>query len=753
MEKVDIIIPVYNAYNYFKDCLESVVRHTHIEHRIIVVNDKSDEKALLDYLKTLKKSNVPNLIILENKQNLGFVKTTNKGMKYSKTNDILLLNTDTVVTKNWLKKIQECAYSSGSIATATPLSNSATICSVPDFGKDNELPKGYTTDSFAKLVEEKTLRLYPEIPTAVGFCMYIKRESLNLVGYFDEKNFEEGYGEENDLSMRVKSAGFINVLDDTTFIYHKGSASFTDERRKEFQKKRLKLMEKLHPGYLALVDHFCRENPLSPIHKNIKFWLNNYSPKKKNVLFVKQYEPGPGGVGLHILDIIKNVTDFNYYVLSPTKENDLQLDLWKKGVKTGSLKFGLKDKDKNKSITDREIEELFKFILSYFKIDLVHFQHLLSLPLSLLSIPKKNNISSLMTLHDFFIINSSAFLQKEQLDKRIFLFYKDSTEYLKDLKKKSISSHKAKLELIRLDYTKEKIKSINTLITPSEFLKSEIERLFPTPDIKVIQHGISIPKSNRIISSKNEKLTISFLGVAAPHKGITDFLKMVEDQKLHGRFNWKIIGPIDNYLKLLEDLGFSNVLKKIEITGRYNRKDLPEIFQREEVDIVILTSSCPESYSFTLSESIQCNIPVVGRNLGAIGDRIKKQKFGWTYNTYQEAISTLDKLSEQPQLIGKKSQYLKKIRMPTVQETAPKYSKLYKEIIKKERTLKKKIDENHMLSSKNKYILEHIVFEQEVPLLPRRENSLKSHLRESIRKIPLINALATKAYKLYKQAT
>ena len=68
------------------------------------------------------------------------IKTVNKGMKYS-SNDVILLNSDTEVTKNWIEKLQECAYSNEYIATATPLTNNGTICSVPNFGIDNEIPK------------------------------------------------------------------------------------------------------------------------------------------------------------------------------------------------------------------------------------------------------------------------------------------------------------------------------------------------------------------------------------------------------------------------------------------------------------------------------------------------------------------------------------------------------------------------------------------------------------------------------------
>lgn len=53
-------------------------------------------------------------------------------MQYSH-HDVVLLNSDTEVTRNWLSKIQNCAYSKPAVATVTPLSNNATLASVPVF--------------------------------------------------------------------------------------------------------------------------------------------------------------------------------------------------------------------------------------------------------------------------------------------------------------------------------------------------------------------------------------------------------------------------------------------------------------------------------------------------------------------------------------------------------------------------------------------------------------------------------------------
>ncbi|MDR8439764.1 glycosyl transferase, partial [Acinetobacter baumannii] len=79
--------------------------------------------------------------------------------------------------------------------SVTPFSNNATICSFPNFCEDNELFSGMDVqsldDEFETYGKENNL---VEIPTGVGFCMYIRRDCLNQVGYFDEETFGRGYG-------------------------------------------------------------------------------------------------------------------------------------------------------------------------------------------------------------------------------------------------------------------------------------------------------------------------------------------------------------------------------------------------------------------------------------------------------------------------------------------------------------------------------------------------------------------------------
>jgi GT2 family glycosyltransferase len=249
---IDVIIPVYDGYEETKQCIESVLTsRNNVEYQVIIINDNSPNMAITDFLNQLKHENVK---VLKNEQNLGFVKTVNKGMKLSK-NDVILLNSDTVVTNYWIDKLYKAAYSNDKIGTVTPLTNNGTIASVPYFNKDNDLPEGYTIEQFSQLIERISDKTYPIIPTAVGHAMYIKRKVINEIGYFDEESFGMGYGEENDFSCRVIKRGYKNILADDTFIFHYGSTSFKSNKAHLIAQNRKKLLKK-HWWYPIKVKSF-----------------------------------------------------------------------------------------------------------------------------------------------------------------------------------------------------------------------------------------------------------------------------------------------------------------------------------------------------------------------------------------------------------------------------------------------------------------------------------------------------------------
>jgi GT2 family glycosyltransferase len=279
---VHIVMPVFNGYECLRDCIETIFRNTDLSlHSLVIIDDKSTDQRVQPYLQKLKeRRNGRNVEVLFNAENSGFVKTINSGMRRT-AEDVIILNSDTLVTKNWVNKLQRAAYSKPRIATATPLSNYVTINGVPRPFQFNKVPEGMNVDIFSEFLERISLRYYPEIPAGVGFCMYIKRDVLNHMGYFDESKFGRGYAEETDFCMRALKEGFLHVLDDSTYIYHVGGVSFESvnepdiiRAKNEMIEKNLETLRTLHPEYTHLVEKALTES-LGAFHKYLNLRMKS----------------------------------------------------------------------------------------------------------------------------------------------------------------------------------------------------------------------------------------------------------------------------------------------------------------------------------------------------------------------------------------------------------------------------------------------------------------------------------------------
>ncbi|MGH7342622.1 MAG: glycosyltransferase family 2 protein [Candidatus Rokuibacteriota bacterium] len=140
---LDVIVPVYGAAAEFGRCLASLESATDLaRHRLVVVLDGPGQAEAPDALAAAGRRLGDGLLVLENPERRGYVASVNRGMAASRR-DVVLLNSDTIVTQGWLDKLQAAAYSASDVATVTPFSNNATICSIPRFLAVNAIPSGH----------------------------------------------------------------------------------------------------------------------------------------------------------------------------------------------------------------------------------------------------------------------------------------------------------------------------------------------------------------------------------------------------------------------------------------------------------------------------------------------------------------------------------------------------------------------------------------------------------------------------------
>jgi len=254
-----IIIPVHNAPGELNACLASLRRNTPEDAEILLIDDASDDPLIQPMLQRWLADAGPSWRLEVLPKNIGFVGAVNLGMEMTR-GDVVLLNSDTLLTPGWLEGLQHCLVSDADIATATPWTNNGEIVSLPDFCRSNPLPAN--ADGVARVIAATGMPTYPEIPTAVGFCMAISRAALNQLGVFDQELFGLGYGEENDFCMRARQAGWKNVLCDNVYVGHVGGSSFAPRGIGPDPGSMAKLLSR-HPGYLEVIRSFIVADPLS----------------------------------------------------------------------------------------------------------------------------------------------------------------------------------------------------------------------------------------------------------------------------------------------------------------------------------------------------------------------------------------------------------------------------------------------------------------------------------------------------------
>jgi GT2 family glycosyltransferase len=249
---VDIIICVHNALDDVKKCIQSVLSSIRENDRVIIVDDASN----LPTQKYLQYFSMKYKFILHRNDNraLGYCFAANQGMSLSSCEYMLLLNSDTIITKKALETMIKVATLDRKIGIVGPMSNAASYQSIPNIkGSKNQT----AINTWPLHLSEKTINelctqwsvpsVYPTVPLVHGFCQLINKDLYNCIGGFDEKNFPNGYGEENDFCLRAIKAGFTLKIATNSYVYHRKSASYTDaEYRGKLMQSGLAKLKELH---------------------------------------------------------------------------------------------------------------------------------------------------------------------------------------------------------------------------------------------------------------------------------------------------------------------------------------------------------------------------------------------------------------------------------------------------------------------------------------------------------------------------
>lgn len=622
---IDIIIPVYNGFEYLNKLFQSIYKSTNIDYRLIIIEDKSTDKNILPFLEKLDfkdDNHCKDFILIKNEKNLGFVKTINKASKLV-NNHFVLLNTDIELPKNWLERLIKPLYANKDlkISSVTPFTNSGVFFSYPIWKENNELINNLTLteidNAFNNInpIFNKNIIIH----SGTGYCMAINYQCWNEIGEFDEKLFEKGYGEENDWCFRAIQKGYINILAPNLFVYHKHSGSFGNEEREKLMQKHLAILIDKYPKEIEI----CRQFDIADPFKIYRLYANIYISKQidNNLLFI-DFETDSGGAHFYSKNRVNEFVRKGYNIIF-IKHNFF--------AKTFKLSFyNINDDD---YIYVNDILEL-KYIFGIINIKHVFINNLVfmntdnisKLFSTILEYKKIYNFYLEYVFHDFFSICKSFFLINNENK------YCNTPNIEKCQQCINTNSHILEKDFNIIEYRKlwnNFFINCNKLICFSNSSYNIINNIYTNikDKLSIIPHDILINYKEKYNPNwNNDILNIGFFGNFHFIKGADIILKLNQLlQKSSIKYNINIFGAFDNYLKIYKKKEYAN----IKYIGIYDRNEIPNLLNKYNIDIVIFPSICPETFSYVVQEIIESNAPIIAFNLGAHAERISNYKKGY----------------------------------------------------------------------------------------------------------------------------
>lgn len=617
---IDIIIPCYRGFKETKECIESVLNaYNETNYEIIVVNDFSPEVELTEYLR--QKATNEEITLIENSENKGFVKSVNIGMRLHSDRDVILLNSDTIVSNGWIDKLNRAAYLEKNIGTVTPFSNRATICSFPESNIDNEMICGYSVEELSNLFEMTNQKIIVDIPTAVGFCMYIKRDTLNEIGYFDEIKWAMGYCEENDFSMKAETHGWRNVLACDTFVEHRGSVSFAGEKSQRIEENLKKLLLE-YPEYNLKIQNFILQDPIALYRKNVILEILKFR-NKKYILMITHSLGGGTKVAVEAISKLISDSDTGILILEGGE------CFWTLKEYGTELKVLYSDKDSANLAND----------LLKLPILLVHYHQVIYFPWDIWELPSVLNIPYYISIHDYLYIcprlnlidNHSSYCGEPESSYTCDECVSKNGTYSGLFDKFDDVGHSVEMWRKRFEKYFNMAKMV---IAPSIDAKCRMEHYYPGANIVFKAHPEIFDFELREVHS--EGINIVVLGAISKIKGFDLLQECIQYADLNKmKIHFHIVGYT------ADDTAFAQY-SNVTIYGTYLREELDDILKLTQANIALFLSCWPETYSYTLSEAWAHGLYPIALDIGAFRGRIEETGVGEiiSFPTTAETIVT-----------------------------------------------------------------------------------------------------------------
>ncbi len=592
----DIIIPVYRDHAATLACLDSVLAARPRGVRVIVIDDATPEPALaaaLDRLAARRR-----IFLLRHARNRGFPAAANAGLAQARATgrDALLLNADTLVAPGFLARLRMAAYAAADIGTACPLSNNATILNYPDPAGGNPMPDLAETRRLAALAWAANGVSVTDIPTAVGFCMYLRHDCLRAAGRFRADLFGRGYGEENDFCQRASAVGWRHVAATGVFVAHAGEVSFGTEAA-DLRARNETVLLRLHPDYPARIAAHVAADPLFLARRRLDEirWQAGQMGEIPAVVLITHALGGGVARSLAQREARLRATGMRPVTLAPSPGATTQL------MGFPNLRFRLPD-----------AMAALAALLGAANPAHVEFHHMLGHHPALYELPARLGVPHQVYVHDYHWFCPRVVLSGSQ---GRYCGEPDLAGCNRCIRQRgSVIGEAISVAALRVR-SAHMLAHATRVMTPSTDAAARISRHFPGIVPRIMPWDAPTPTPTK--QRQGDIRRIAVIGAIGAEKGYHVLLALARDAAAAGhQLEFVVIG---------HTIGDAALLRTGHafITGPYAADEAVDLIRDQAADLAFVPSVVPETWCHALSEAWAAGLHVVAFDLGAQAERIR----------------------------------------------------------------------------------------------------------------------------------
>ncbi|WP_134726310.1 glycosyltransferase [Paracoccus luteus] len=605
---ITIVLPVYNAFDLLPQTLRRVDAHTDLPWHLIAVEDRSTDPAVRPWLRDWAAARPDRVTLVENDINLGFIGSVNRALALAPAGrPVVLLNSDALVPADWASRLVGPILSDPGVASVTPMSNDATIFSVPDIALSRAIAEGQA-DRIDATARTLNPLLAAEAPTGVGFCMALSPAALAAVPQLDPV-FGKGYGEEVDWCQRTRALGMRHVGIPNLFVEHRGGQSFGNEVKAAAMLASGRIITSRYPHFDLDVQEFIAADPLADARLALGLaWAAGAAPDDRVSVYVG-HSLGGGAESWLAGAIAADLEGGRPAVV-------LRLG--------GPVRFGIElhsDAGVTRGATD-SAAVLARLLAPLAGQRVVYSCGVgdpagIEIPGLLLRLAGADAEIRVL-FHDYWPVSPSyTLVDADGVFRGVPLPGRADPAH----RARTVGGDEVTLAAWQAAWGR-LVAAARQVVVFSHDSARIVRAVWPDAPLAVHPHSLAIPDLAVDTGDwgADRPGTIAVLGAIGVHKGAEYVCQVAADfARRPGAPRLIVIGEFDMAFPLPGS---------VAVTGRYHVEDLPALIRRHRVQAWLMPSIVPETFSFTTHEMLATGLPVMAFDLGAQGDAVAQAPRG-----------------------------------------------------------------------------------------------------------------------------